>query len=149
MKSIPEEFPNALAQLRIYPKKHEIKLVNVFTQKTVAQSELDNDNKKKPAKPKKLEASSVDSIWKNMGNGKIDISYACIGYSMDGRPILNHNDLLDMLVKYGYRYEDAVGFIEDYTSMDQPPGSPIIMAGVNAAKIAVDIVPIAKPVTDK
>lgn len=148
MKSILEEFPNAMAQLRVYPKKHEIKLVNVFTRKPGALLEA-AAGKKKPAKSKKLETSSVDSIWKNIGNGKIDISYACIGYSLDGRPVLNHNNLLDMLVKYGYKYEDAVGFINDYTSMDQPAPAPIIMADANTTKIAIDIVPIAKPLADK
>ena len=33
--------------------------------------------------------NEVDIIWKNLNNGKIDITYACVGYSMDGRPILN------------------------------------------------------------
>ena len=47
---------------------------------------------------------AIDDIWKHMGLGHIDISYACVGYSMDGRPVLNHDEFVNLLINYGFKF---------------------------------------------
>jgi hypothetical protein len=86
---------------------------------------------------------AIDDIWKHLGLGHIDISYACIGYSLDGRPILNHDDFVNLLVNYGFSINDIVPFIEDFASHSLKDNkSPIVMFTANASAIMTNIEPI-------
>ena len=86
---------------------------------------------------------AVDAIWKHLGLGHIDISYACIGYSMDGRPILNHDELVSLLVNYGFNIQDVLPFIDDFASHSAEDNkSPIVMYTANTSAIMTSIEPI-------
>ena len=86
---------------------------------------------------------AIDEIWKHLGLGHIDISYACAGYSMDGRPILNHNELVDLLINYGFKIQDILPFIEDFASHSMNDNkSPIVMYSANTSAIMTSIEPI-------
>lgn len=101
-------------------------------------------NKKNANKTSNLSKSSVDAIWKCLGLNKIDISYACIGYTTDGRPILDHSLLIDLLVQYGFFIDHVFDFIDDFIKQSSSDSSlPIIMYSSNAARIMSEIEPIA------
>ena len=91
-----------------------------------------------PAADKK----AVDDIWKHLGLGHIDLSYACVGYSMDGRPILNHDELVSLLVNYGFSIQDVLAFIEDFATNATEDMSPIVMYTANTSAIMTEIKPI-------
>lgn len=90
-----------------------------------------------------VDKKAVDAIWKHLGLGHIDISYACVGYSMDGRPILNHSEFVDLLVTYGFNIQDVLPFIEDFASHSVNDNkSPIVMYTANTSAIMTSIEPI-------
>ena len=102
-----------------------------------------SNNEKQPANHQDVDRKAIDDIWKHLGLGHIDISYACIGYSLDGRPILNHDDFVNLLVNYGFDINDIVPFIEDFASHSLKDNkSPIVMFTANASAIMTSIEPI-------
>lgn len=92
-----------------------------------------------PAADKK----AVDDIWKHLGLGHIDLSYACVGYSMDGRPVLNHDELVSLLVNYGFSIQAVLAFIEDFAANSNEDMSPIVMYTANTSAIMTEIKPIS------
>lgn len=79
-----------------------------------------------------------------LNDGKIDIGYACIGYSLDGRPVLNYRNLMDLLVASGFTPVDAISFIDDFAlNSKKAKTSPIIMTDVNTGKILTEVKKIA------
>lgn len=87
---------------------------------------------------------AIDDIWKHLGLGHIDISYACVGYSMDGRPVLSYDDFMNLLVTYGFKVQDVLKFIEDFASHStSDEKSPIVMFTTNSSAIMTNIEPIA------
>lgn len=132
------DFPNALAKLHVSTKDESVKLVEVFSH-----NKEDDMAKKAKKDSSSSEASSVESIWKNIGIGKIDISYACVGYTMDGRPVLDHSQFVDLLINYGYLVTDALKFIDEFSSYSsKEKTSPIIMININVSRICTEIEPI-------
>lgn len=92
---------------------------------------------------KNIDRKAIDDIWKHMGLGHIDISYACVGYSMDGRPILNHDEFVNLLINYGFAVKDALQFIDDFAEHSiQDSKSPIVMFSANTSAIMTNIEPI-------
>lgn len=90
-----------------------------------------------------VDQKAIDAIWKHLGLGHIDISYACIGYSMDGRPILNHDEFVNLLVNYGFKIQDILPFIDDFAShSENDKKSPIVMFTANESAIMTSIEPI-------
>ena len=90
-----------------------------------------------------IDKKAIDDIWKHLGLGHIDISYACVGYSMDGRPILNHDELVNLLINYGFNVKDVLPFIDDFASHSNSDSkSPIVMFTANTSAIMTNIEPI-------
>lgn len=90
-----------------------------------------------------VDQKAIDAIWKHLGLGHIDISYACIGYSMDGRPILNHDEFVNLLINYGFKIQDILPFIDDFAShSENDKKSPIVMFTANESAIMTSIEPI-------
>ena len=106
-------------------------------------------NNKRKHKKQSLDSANVDKkaivpIWKHMGLGHIDISYACIGYSLEGRPILNHDEFVNLLINYGFNIKDIIPFIDDFAKHSlEDPKSPIVMFTANTSAIMTNIKPIA------
>lgn len=132
-------FPNALAKLRVSVKDRSIEnaeLPNSIKAPQMQKSKPLEDQKKLP---------EVDEIWRNLGLGKIDISYACCGYTLDGRPILNQDDFINLLINYGFTMQAIMPFIEDFAEQSmQLDTAPIVMYSANTAKILSDIGPITR-----
>ena len=90
-----------------------------------------------------VDKKAIDDIWKHMGLGHIDISYACVGYSMDGRPILNHDEFVNLLINYGFKIQDVLPFIDDFAEHStKDDKSPIVMFTANTSAIMTNIEPI-------
>lgn len=53
-------------------------------------------------------------IWKNINNGKIDLSYAIIGVTANGRQVYGYEELLRLLQAYGYPILYAVVFVNNF-----------------------------------
>jgi len=132
-------FPNALAKLKVSVKDRSIEnaeLPNSIKAPQMQKNKSLEDQKKLP---------EVDEIWRNLGLGKIDISYACCGYTLDGRPILNQDDFINLLINYGFTMQAIMPFIEDFAEQSmQLDTAPIVMYSANTAKILSDIGPITR-----
>ena len=87
----------------------------------------------------------VEVMWKKMASGAIDMSYACVGYSMDGRPVLSHEDLVNLLINYGFAINDVLEFLDEFAeeATMSDGQSPIVMYSVNTAKIMTNIEPFS------
>ena len=131
-------YPNALAKLKVSLKDIRNKHDGL----------TDNGESEMAAKKSGKNASSnaeVDLIWKNLGLGKIDISYACIGYTLDGRPVLSHDEFVNLLVNYGFNIQAIILFIDDFAKhAEKDDTSPIVMYSVNTASIMTEIKPVGR-----
>jgi len=141
-------FPNALAHLQVSVKDYSVKSIE-----QIPQDEADTMAAKKTSSAKQSssnesskqhKSAEVDLIWKHLGLGNIDISYACCGYTLDGRPILNQDELTNLLINYGFTMPSILEFIDDFAQQSiASANSPIIMYSANTAKIMTEIEPIA------
>ena len=131
-------YPNALAKLKVSMK--DMSIINIGETDKGAQQMAPRKNSKKHAQTKNPE---VDEIWKNLGLGSIDLSYAACGYTLDGRLVLNQDELVSLLINYGFSMEAITSFIDDYAAHSKSnANSPIIMYTVNMARIMTDISPL-------
>ena len=85
----------------------------------------------------------VAAMWKKMASGAIDISYACVGYTTDGKPVLSHEDLVNLLINYGFAINDVLEFLDEFAeeAAMSDGQSPIIMYSANTSRIMTDIEP--------
>lgn len=131
-------YPNALAKLKVSMKDMSIEHVGL----------TGNGESEMAAKKSGKNVSSnaeVDMIWKNLGLGKIDMSYACVGYTLDGRPVLSQDELISLLISYGFNMPAIMLFIDDFAKHAEKDGtSPIVMYSVNTARIMTEIKPIVR-----
>ena len=131
-------YPNALAKLKVSVK--DLSIANIGT---IVQERPTMANKK--ANKKTVDSQELDLIWKNLGIGKIDISYACVGYTIDGKPVLNQDELISLLINYGFTMPTIMAFIDDFAlHSKQDDNAPVIMYTVNTAKIMTEVKPIVK-----
>ena len=143
--------PNELGRIHVSINKQQICPIEAnYIGNIMARSKKNNNNPKdidanaKPAK-ENIDQKAIDAIWKHMGLGHIDISYACVGYSMDGRPILNYDEFTNLLVTYGFNIQDVMMFIDDFANHStQDNTSPIVMFTTNTSAIMTNIEPIVQ-----
>lgn len=128
-------YPNALAKLKVSMK--DMSIMNIGETDKGAQQMAPRKNSKKHTQTKNPE---VDEIWKNLGLGSIDLSYAACGYTLDGRLVLNQDELINLLINYGFSMEAIMAFIDDYAVHSKSnENSPIIMYTINTARIMAEI----------
>lgn len=131
-------YPNALAKLKVSMKDMSVEHVGLIGN---GESEMASKKSSKNASSN----AEVDMIWKNLGFGKIDISYACVGYTLDGRPVLSQDEFVNLLVNYGFNLPSILLFIDDFAEHAKKDDmSPIIMYSVNTARIMTEIKPIVR-----
>ena len=138
-------YPNALAQLQVSVKDYSIKNMGTLIDKVdnMAAKKKDTDQNKEHVQKKTHSNTEIDLIWKHLGLGNIDISYACCGYTLDGRPVLNQDELTNLLINYGFTMPSILEFIDDFAQQSMTSAnSPIIMYSANTAKIMTEIKPI-------
>lgn len=89
--------------------------------------------------------SGTEGIWKNLALGKIDLSYAEVGYTMNGRQILDHDLLTTLLTMYGFHIDDALHFIDDLViNSEGDDSSPIIMINKSVSDMMDKVDPLEK-----
>ena len=135
-------YPNALAQLQVSVKDYSIKSIGTTINEAdnMAAKNKDGGQNKENNHRKKHGNTEIDLIWKHLGLGNIDISYACCGYTLDGRPILNQDELTNLLINYGFTMPSILEFIDDFAQQSMTSAnSPIIMYSANTAKIMTEI----------
>ena len=148
------KYPNALAHLRIDMQHKTVQVLGLANQKedTMAKksrkSKKDNipeDSNAQSAATQDAEQvnPNVTSIWKYLGIGKIDLTYACAGYTLSGRMVIDHSSLVDLLINYGFKINDILAFIDEFASYEHEDDSmPIVMMNANMSRIMEDIEPI-------
>lgn len=144
LQSIKNKYPNAMAILKVSLPNMSIENVYNFTEITGIDDAMKNEKKENPINDTTTN-NEVDIIWKNLNNGKIDITYACVGYSMDGRPVLNQDEFTHLLIQYGFSMPGIFAFYDDFMEVNSKvPNSdaPIFMHTVNNARIISEVKPI-------
>lgn len=97
-----------------------------------------------------VEQLVVDDIWKNLDNGKIDIGYAVVGYGSNGRPILDHDIFITLLINYGYQIDHILAFIDDFNDMSQEDNEfPLIIMNSHTREIYESIEPLEDSIYNK
>lgn len=101
-------------------------------------------SRQKPAKKGLgFSPSEVDRIWKNLNKEKINLEYACIGYSMDNRAVLDYNLMIDLLINYGFKINDILQFMDEFEdSTVNDNEAPIVMISQKYSHIMTDIEPL-------
>lgn len=138
------EFHDMLAKIHVSNSSKSIQSISLSD---AAKEDDDNSvkSKKTSAKSKTSRKSTaiekdIDRIWKAMDAGKIDISYACVGYSLDGRAVLDNSAFIDLLINYGFKIEAVMQFIDEFASIAKDDEfGPIVMINQNLSKIMTDI----------
>ena len=79
------------------------------------ESPLSNDNKEanQSLTPQAVKAVLAD-IWKNIDDGKIDLSYAVVGVTANGRQVYGYEELIRLLQCYGYPSLYAIVFVNNF-----------------------------------
>lgn len=151
-------FPNALAVLRA-----SMQDMSISTSMCTEEGELLVREKKTGKKSKaqtticygtaigqssKLSKSTIDEIdeiWKALEAGRVDISYACAGYTLDGRVVIDQADFMSLLAAYGFNVNTIALFVDDFVKQTKDvKTAPILMCGINSAKILTEVVPLKK-----
>lgn len=142
LNEIKSEYPNALAYLKVSLSDMTVQNIYNFTEiKGLDEIMANNTNDCTNDSTK----NELELIWKNLNNGKIDITYACIGYSLDGRPVLNQHEFISLLIEYGFSMQGIYAFFADYVEVTKKLANsnyPIFMSSVNNARIMTEIKPI-------
>ena len=141
-----KKLPNELGRVHMSINKQQVIPVEVeYVGDAMAREKSKKTNSNDiDASNAKNDQKAIDAIWKHLGLGHIDISYACIGYSLDGRPVLNYDDFVNLLVNYGFSIQDTTAFIEDFAAHSLSDNkSPIVMYSANTSAIMTSIEPIA------
>ena len=147
-----KDYPNALAHLKVYPQTQHIEFIDIDTNnvdtydvETEQNMAPRKKNTKSSKKGKNIDNKSLEMMWKLMSMGKIDISYACVGYAFDGRPVLDYTAFIDLLINYGFYIDDVLTFIDDFSSCAKnDPKAPIVMTNINTARIMTEIKPLVE-----
>lgn len=140
-RSLKKAFPNALAILRVDLSNDTMHLVEDFSKKdTSMRSKKNSSRSNASSKDAPKQDPAVEQIWDFMGQGKIDISYACIGYTMDGKPVLDYDNFISLLVNLGFSIGPVLDFIDDFNRHSQGQDTaPVIMISSNSSRIMADI----------
>ena len=142
-------YPNEIARLRVSVQDMSVVPISVFSNVTEAKSAMSSKKIRKDTDSShggghsNSSNNTVEYIWKLLGLNKIDISYACIGYAYDGSPILDHDDLVELLLAYGFSIDIVMAFVDDFSEhSSKNEGTPIVMFRKNTADIRSSIEPI-------
>lgn len=134
-------YPNELG--RVHMSINKMQVIPIEAEYVGDAMARERRSKKDNSVQQNVDQKAIDDIWKHLGLGHIDISYACVGYSMDGRPILNHDEFVNLLINYGFKVTDVVPFIEEFAKHGEKDNkSPIVMFTANTSAIMTSIEPI-------
>ena len=135
---------DVITVLEVDPRRHDVEVV--FSRHAVPRAEDASKSGKKARRGRKKAADpGVEEVWRKLQDGSIDMSYACVGYSYDGRPVLEYNLVVDLLVQYGFKGDDVYKFIDEFAELSTKDGSsPIVMTNANTARMMVEVEPLGR-----
>lgn len=92
----------------------------------------------------------VEDIWKNLECGKIELGYAIVGYSCNGRPVVDHDVLVTLLINYGYKIDHILAFIDDFNAVSEDDsGFPMIVVNSSVSRIYEEVEPLSDSIYKK
>lgn len=154
------KYPNALAHLRVIPREMRIEVVDDIEEDgdTPMASKKQDKPKGRKGKAKKdgnaeakhdgevKHSAEVEKIWKCFAMGKIDVSYARVGFTYNGRAVLDYSAFIDLLINYGFKIEDVLTFIDEFADIgeNEDINSPIVMMNANVSRIMAEVEPLEK-----
>ena len=112
------------------------------------------DEKKKTSENKKLrskeEAEAIDHIWEHLSDGDIDLKYATVGYGFNGRPILDHDIFVNLLINYGFTIGPILDFIDDFNEVSmEDEDFPLVMVNSHMSTIYREVENLDKTKDDE
>jgi hypothetical protein len=124
-------------------------LRDVYSSSKSRSSRKDEKMKKRSSssskKRSKEEMQVIDAIWKHLGSGSIDLTYAIVGYGFNGRPILDHDIFVNLLINYGFTIGPVLEFIDDFNAVSLEDNEfPIVMVNSHMEQIYKEVRPLSK-----
>jgi len=112
------------------------------------------DEKKKTSENKKMrskeEVEAIDNIWEHLSDGDIDLKYATVGYGFNGRPILDHDIFVNLLINYGFTIGPILDFIDDFNEVSmEDEDFPLVMVNSHMSTIYREVENLDKTKDDE
>ena len=112
------------------------------------------DEKKKTSENKKIrskeEVEAIDRIWEHLSDGDIDLKYATVGYGFNGRPILDHDIFVNLLINYGFTIGPILDFIDDFNEVSmEDEDFPLVMVNSHMSTIYQEVENLDKTKDDE
>lgn len=105
-----------------------------------------SENKKMRSKE---EVEAIDHIWEHLSNGDIDLRYATVGYGFNGRPILDHDIFVNLLINYGFTIGPILEFIDDFNEVSMEDDDfPMVMVNSHMSTIYNEVENLDKSESD-
>ena len=139
------ESSKPVARMKISPESKRIKLVDVSSN---GENSLNRRGEKKisvKTSPKRRKLDSftievIEDIWKRISSGDVNLYYATVGYGFNGRPVLDHDILVNLLINYGYKINDVMAFIDDFNDVSSEDDAfPMLMMNSHVHEIYEDV----------
>ena len=117
-------------------------------------SKSKDEKKKKTSENKKTrskeEVEAIDHIWEHLSDGDIDLKYATVGYGFNGRPILDHDIFVNLLINYGFTIGPILDFIDDFNEVSmEDEDFPLVMVNSHMSTIYREVENLDKTKDDE
>lgn len=111
-------------------------------------------DEKKTSESKKMrskeEVEAIDHIWEHLSDGDIDLKYATVGYGFNGRPILDHDIFVNLLINYGFAIGPILDFIDDFNEASmEDEDFPLVMVNSHMSTIYGEVENLDKTKDDE
>ena len=98
----------------------------------------------------KEEVEAIDHIWEHLSDGDIDLKYATVGYGFNGRPILDHDIFVNLLINYGFTIGPILDFIDDFNEVSmEDEDFPLVMVNSHMSTIYQEVENLDKTKDDE
>ena len=98
----------------------------------------------------KEEVEAIDHIWEHLSDGDIDLKYATVGYGFNGRPILDHDIFVNLLINYGFTIGPILDFIDDFNEVSmEDEDFPLVMVNSHMSTIYGEVENLDKTKDDE
>lgn len=133
------ESSKPVAKMKISPEEKRIKLVEVSSTSRRSKS-VDVKTAPKSGKVDSFTIKVIEDIWNRISSSEVNLYYATVGYGFNGRPILDHDILVNLLINYGYKINDVMAFIDDFNDVSLEDDTfPMLMMNSHVHEIYEDV----------
>ena len=122
-----------------------------LVEKSISGKKKTRREKVKSAEKKRSKevVQAIDSIWNYLGHGDIDLRYATVGYGFNGRPILDHDIFVNLLINYGFTIGQVLEFIDDFNEVSlEDDEFPMVMINSHMEQIYREVRPLGEEEKD-